>query len=123
MSRVNVINLNLVQLPKAACMNPTVDYYSSFNGASPRYECYGPPARDAIHSASAGYTLGMVGGMLTMVCIWGLGVRVVAPLSLRSMPESERIDRLARFSSLLLSRALLLLYLVYPGACRGGSMK
>lgn len=34
MSRVNVINLNLVQLPKAACMNPTVDYYKSFNGAS-----------------------------------------------------------------------------------------
>jgi hypothetical protein len=33
MSRVNVINLNLVQLPKAACMNPTVDYYKSFNGA------------------------------------------------------------------------------------------
>lgn len=60
----------------------------------------------------------MVGGMLTMVSIWGLGVHVVGPLFLRRLPESERVDRLARFSSLVLSRALLLLYLVYPGACR-----
>jgi hypothetical protein len=32
MARVNIVNLNLVQLPKAACLNPTVSYYKQFNG-------------------------------------------------------------------------------------------
>ena len=33
MSKVNVVNLNLVQLPAAACLNPSPSYYKQFNGA------------------------------------------------------------------------------------------
>jgi hypothetical protein len=33
MARVNIINLNMVQLPAAACLNPSPTYYSQFNGA------------------------------------------------------------------------------------------
>ena len=32
MARVNVINLNLVQLPKTACLNPSPSFYKQFNG-------------------------------------------------------------------------------------------
>jgi len=35
MARVNVINLNLVQLPKTACLNPSPSFYKQFNGAPP----------------------------------------------------------------------------------------
>lgn len=41
MSRVSVINLNLVELPAAACLHPSPSYWSQFNGytlgARPRY--------------------------------------------------------------------------------------
>ncbi len=33
MARVNVVNLNLVQLPKTACLNPSPSFYAQFNGA------------------------------------------------------------------------------------------
>jgi hypothetical protein len=33
MARVNVVNLNLVQLPKTACLNPSPSFYKQFNGA------------------------------------------------------------------------------------------
>jgi len=32
MSKVNIVNLNLVQLPAAACLNPNPSYYKQFNG-------------------------------------------------------------------------------------------
>ena len=75
-------------------MNPSPSFYKQFNG----------------------YTLGMLAAMLAMAGLWVFGMRVVAPLSLRGMSDDERVDRLARFSSTVLSRALLVLYLVYPGA-------
>jgi hypothetical protein len=34
MSRVSVINLNLLELPKAGCMHPGLSFYVQFNGAS-----------------------------------------------------------------------------------------
>jgi hypothetical protein len=34
MSRISLINLNLVELPAAACLHPSPSYYSTFNGAS-----------------------------------------------------------------------------------------
>ena len=33
MARVNIVNLNLVQLPKTACLNPNPSFYAQFNGA------------------------------------------------------------------------------------------
>ena len=35
MARVNVVNLNLVQLPKTACLNPSPSFYKQFNGEPP----------------------------------------------------------------------------------------
>jgi hypothetical protein len=46
---------------------------------------------------------------------WQLGKRVVAPLALRGVTEAERAERLARLNRAALARALLVLYLVYPG--------
>jgi hypothetical protein len=52
------------------------------------------------------------------MCIgtWLVGKHAIAPLALRSVAEEERKERLARLNSTALSRALLILYLVYPGA-------
>ena len=50
------------------------------------------------------------------VATWLLGKHVVAPLMLRGVTEVERAERLARLNRNALSRALLVLYLVYPGA-------
>ena len=54
--------------------------------------------------------------MLGMYALYQLGVKVVSRLSLRDKSEEERADRIGRFSSTLLSRTLLVLYIVYPGA-------
>ena len=35
MARVSVVNLNLVQLPKTACLNPSPNFYSQFNVRAP----------------------------------------------------------------------------------------
>ena len=64
---------------------------------------------------SSGYTLGLLFTMFFMVALYAFGVKLVAPLSLRGMSEQERSDRVAKFNSTVLSRALLLLYIVYPG--------
>lgn len=51
MSKVNIINLNLVQSPAAACLNPSPSYYKQFNGAcAAGYICvtilpHDPPCR------------------------------------------------------------------------------
>jgi hypothetical protein len=54
--------------------------------------------------------------MLLMGLLYLLGDKVVSRLSLRDMSEEERASRMAKFRSTLLSRALLVLYVVYPGA-------
>ena len=93
MARVNVVNLNLVQLPAAACLNPSPSYYKQFNG----------------------YTLGLVLAMLASWAVWLFGSRVVARISLSGMPAEERATRLAQFRSTVISRMLLVLYMTYPG--------
>jgi len=93
MSKVNIINLNLVQLPAAACLNPSPSYYKQFNG----------------------FTLGLVGAMLFMGAMFLFGKYVLAPLTLRGLPAEEMDRRVGKFQSTILGRALLILYLVYPG--------
>ena len=93
MGKVNIINLNLVHLPKAACMSPNTTYYEEFQG----------------------YTLGLLFALLFIALFWALGVYVLSPLSLRGMNADEIKARTAKFSSTCLQRTLMLLYLVYPG--------
>jgi hypothetical protein len=93
MARVSVVNLNLMQLPKTACLNPSPSFYRQFNG----------------------YTLGLLGALLGGGAMYALGTRVVARITLRAVPPAEREERLARFGSTVLARVLLLLYVAYPG--------
>ena len=85
MARVSVVNLNLVQLPKTACLNPNPSFYSQFNG----------------------YTLGLVAAMLSAGVLHLFGTHVLARITLRNMPAAEREERLAKFHSTVLARALL----------------
>ena len=78
----------------AACLHPNPSFYQQFNG----------------------YTLGLLFAMVLMGALWLLGARGLARLTLRGLPPAERAERLTRFNSTCLSRALLVLYLVYPGA-------
>ena len=66
---------------------------------------------------TTGYTLGLLFAMLFMGVLYMLGVKLIAPLSLRNVSEQDRSDRMAKFNSTVLSRALLVLYIVYPGQC------
>jgi hypothetical protein len=93
MSKISLVNLNLVHLPKAACLNQGVNYYAEFNG----------------------YTLGLLATLLFMAGFWALGTLVVAPISLRRLDEEERRRRLSRFSSTCQQRMLMVLFMVYPG--------
>ena len=93
MGKVSVINLNLVHLPKAACLNPNPRYYDEFNG----------------------YTLGLLFALLAIAAMWVVGRYLVAPLSLRGLEAQEVQKRRQMFSSTVLQRTLILLYLVYPG--------
>ena len=93
MSRVNIVNVNFLSLPKTACLYPNTPFYRTFHG----------------------YTLGTVMGLAVIAASWLVGQRLLAPRTLRDAPEAERAHRLRRFQTLCLSRALLLLYLVYPG--------
>jgi hypothetical protein len=93
MAKASVINLNLVQLPKAACMHPNISYYTEFNGM----------------------TLGLLAALLSIGGLWGAGRTLGPALLLRTASDSERADRIDRFNALVLSRLLLLLYLAYPG--------
>ena len=93
MSRINIININFLQLPKTSCLYPNTPYYSTFQG----------------------YTLGTSGALALVGIVWLLGKRLLAPLTLRHASAAERALRLRRFQTVCLSRALLLLYLVYPG--------
>jgi len=89
-TRVNVVNLNLSQLPSASCMNPSPSYYREFQG----------------------YTLGLLVAVVTMGTVYAFGRRVLAPLALRGLPAAQRDVRMERFNSTCLARVLLLLYLV-----------
>jgi hypothetical protein len=112
--------LNLVQLPKTACLHPSPSYYEQFNGTT---ECGAggvlrawsddvsrPPPTAS--SPPAGYTLGLLFAVVLIGSIWVFGCHILSRLSLRGMAAQERVDRLARFSSSCLQRCLLLLYLV-----------
>ena len=93
MSRVNVVNVNFLQLPKTACLYPNTPFYRTFHG----------------------YTLGSTACLALIGASWLAGQRLLAPRTLRDASAAERALRLRRFQTLCLSRALLLLYLVYPG--------
>jgi hypothetical protein len=82
-----------VELPRTACLNPSPSYYKQFNG----------------------YTLGLLAAEISIGLLWLLGSYILAPFFLRSTPANERSNRLALFNSTVLSRLLLMLYLVYPG--------
>ena len=73
------------------------------------------PRRSPPPSAVNGFTLGLVGMILFMMACYEFGVRVVAPRTLAGMSDEERSLRIGRFGSTVLGRALLLLYVVYPG--------
>jgi hypothetical protein len=75
-------------------LNPSPSFYKQFNG----------------------YTLGLLFAMLSMYALWLFGAKLVARVTLRKMDEAERASRIAKFNSTVLARALLVLYLVYPGA-------
>lgn len=80
-------------------LNPSPSYYDQFQG----------------------YTLGLFVAVATSFALFLLGSRVLAPVSLRKMPQAERDERLQRFKSNCLSRVLLLLYLTYPVRWAGSS--
>ena len=84
--------VNLVQLPKAACLNPSPSYYKQFNG----------------------FTLGLTFAMGLMVFLFWLGKYVMAPYTLRGMDPEERKRRVMKFQANVMGKALLILYI---GAC------
>ena len=120
MSRISLINLNLVELPAAACLHPSPSYYSTFTGALDSWRSTNCIANELTRmpadAMTSGYTLGLLAALGLAGVTWQLGKRVVAPLALRGMNEGERTERLARLNRTALSRVLLMLYLVYPGA-------
>ena len=63
-----------------------------------------------------GYTLGTVISLTTIALVWLLGQYAVAPSTLGGVSAEERALRLRRFQTVCLSRSLMLLYLIYPGA-------
>jgi hypothetical protein len=83
-------------LPRS--LNPSPSYYEQFNG----------------------YTLGLLFAVLSMIALWLVGKNLLARITLRHCSEAERAERLAKFGSTVLQRMLLVLYLVYPGACGTG---
>ena len=93
MSKVSLINLNLVRLPKAACLNPALSYYDEFNGT----------------------TLGLLCMLLFILAFWLFGRYLLSPFTLSGVSESERSDRRRQFRGICLQRTLMLLYFIYPG--------
>ena len=66
-------------------------------------------------SVRAGYTLGLLFAELSIGAMWLFGTKLLAPISLRHLPERVQRERLSQFNSTVLSRLLLMLYVVYPG--------
>jgi len=93
MGKISIINLNLVRLPKAACLSPEPSYYDEFNG----------------------YTLGLLFALIFIGVFWAFGRHILAPVTLAGMSAEDAAERRSQFSSTCLQRTLMLLYLVYPG--------
>ena len=112
MARVSVINLNLVHLPKAACvrflthplsrtpltrlhpqMTPNPSYFEQFNG----------------------FTLGLLAFIFTIRALRLFGLHVLPRFSLRGRSEEQVAARMLKFETGLLVKMLLVLYLAYPG--------
>ena len=93
MAKCGIINLNLLQLPKSACLHPQPLFYKQF----------------------LGYSLAFLLALVAMGAIWLFGSRVLWRFTLRGMGAVERDARLSRFNSTVLQRLLLFSYLTYPG--------
>ena len=93
MAKMGIINLNLLQLPKSACLHPQPLYYKQF----------------------LGYTLAFLLAIVLVGLIWLFGSRVLSRYTLRDVSDEERDARLAKFNSVVLQRLLLFAYLTYPG--------
>ena len=93
MAKMGIINLNLLQLPKSACLHPQPLYYKQF----------------------LGYTLAFLLAIVLVGLIWLFGSRVLSRYTLRNVSAEERDTRLAKFNSVVLQRLLLFMYLTYPG--------
>ena len=118
MARVSVINLNLVELPAAAwCARRR---YTRFAWRARvltwHRNCSLHPSPSFFYQFQ-GYTLGLLAALALAGATLLFGKHVVAPLGLRGLSPDERALRLARLNRDALARVLLLLYLVYPGAC------
>ena len=77
-------------LVRQACLNPSLGFYRRFNG----------------------YTLGLFAAELSMGGLWLVGTYFVAPIAISHLERAERARRLESFSSTVLARLLLMLYLV-----------
>ena len=87
-------------LVRQACMNPSPGFYRMFNG----------------------YTLGLLAAELGMGALWLLGTYFIAPIAMSHLEQAERERRRASFNSTVLSRLLLMLYLVRRRAhCLAGA--
>ena len=120
MTRVNVVNINLAQLPAASWCVARRRRHGSACGMTwrrtPRRSMHPSPS---YYREYQGYTLGLLAAVLSTGGVYALGKLVLAPLVLGSLPEAERNDRLQRFNSTCLARVLLLLYLVVRTCMRG----
>ena len=118
MSRVNIVNVNFLQLPKTACLYPNTPFYATFQGytraCSVRHTALSLLYRHA-NTCDIHLAVGTTAGLAVVGAAWLAGQRLLAPLTLRHASAAERAHRLRRFQTVCLSRALLLLYLVYPG--------
>ena len=93
MAKMGIINLNLLQLPKSACLHPQPLYYKQF----------------------LGYTLSFLLAIVLVGLLWLFGSRVLSRYTLRNVTAEERDARLSKFNSVVLQRLLLFMYLTYPG--------
>ena len=93
MSKISLINLNFFHLPAAACLNPNLSFYTEF----------------------LAYTFGFLAILVATASMWTFGVYALAPFSLRGLNADEVAQRRAVFTSRILQRTLMFLYLVYPG--------
>ena len=118
MARVSVVNLNLVQLPAAAWCAPAFHASPAACALTRRHcNCSLHPS-PSFYLQFQGYTLGLLTALALAGATLLLGKHVVAPLGLRGLSREARQRRLARMNRDALARVLLLLYHVYPGACR-----
>jgi hypothetical protein len=109
MARVSVVNLNLVQLPKTACLNPNPSFYSIFNGYTV-LRCYRPSLNSMLTLVSQ---LGLLFFICFITALHAFGA-MLSHATLQGLTATERAERLGHFDHRLLVALLLVLYLVYP---------